>query len=238
MTQVSAYTRPRSLDEANEALRRPGAVLIGGGTKLSRRGAEARVEVVDLQALGFDDIERGAGATLRMGATVTLQEVVDHAGAPDVVREAARREQPSTLRNQATVGGCVATGDPESELLAALLAYGAVVTFADGAPVPLEDVLASLPLGPDAIVTAVTIETEGRAAAERAARTTADSPIVAAVARSAGGALRLAMSGVADRPVLVTRIDELRPPGDFRGSGEYRAAVAAVLAARVEEAVR
>ena len=72
-------------------------------------------------------IEPGAGDTLRIGAMATLQELADSGDAPDVVREAARREQPSTLRAQATVGGCVATGHAESELLAALLVHEAVV---------------------------------------------------------------------------------------------------------------
>jgi CO/xanthine dehydrogenase FAD-binding subunit len=42
---------------------------------------------------------------------------------------------------------------------------------------------------------------------------------------------------VAERPVLVTSVEELDPRGDFRGSGEYRRALAAVLASRALEAV-
>ncbi len=40
------------------------------------------------------------------------------------------REAPNTIRNAATIGGTVGTADPESELLAGLLAYGATVTLA------------------------------------------------------------------------------------------------------------
>ena len=51
---------------------------------------------------------------------------------------------------------------------------------------------------------------------------------------------RPGFAGVAAAPVLVpglAAIARLDPPGDFRGSGEYRRAVAAVLAARALEAI-
>jgi CO/xanthine dehydrogenase FAD-binding subunit len=100
--------------------------------------------------------------------------------------------------------------------------------------IPLERLLDELALPAATIITAVTIKTSGQTAAARTARTPADRPIVAAVARrAAGGQWRLALTGVADRPVLAHLTDSLDPPGDFRGSGEYRRALAAVLTARV-----
>jgi len=240
MAPVLSYTRPHSLDDALAALARPSAVPIGGGTKLHGGAPGAPVDVVDLQALGLDHIGPPVGATLHIGAAATLQAVVDNPDVPDVVREAARREQPSTLRNQATVGGCIATGDAESELLAALLAYGAVVGLVGGggaSEAPLEEVLAALPLAHGTVITSVRIGTGGTAAAARAARTPADKPIVAAIAH-ANGAVRIAVAGVASRPVVIGPATVLDPPGDFRGSGEYRAALASVLMARVAEAVR
>ena len=160
---------------------------------------------------------------------------------PVVVREAARREQPSTLRAQATVGGCIATGDPESEVLAALLVHAAVVDVVGRAgteQLPLEAVLAALPLPAGKIITAVTIDTRGVAAAARTARTKADKPIVAAVARAVDGTRRMALAGVAATPVLVDSAEGLEPPSDLRGSGDYRRMLAGVLLARVGEAIR
>jgi CO/xanthine dehydrogenase FAD-binding subunit len=51
------------------------------------------------------------------------------------------------------------------------------------------------------------------------------------------GTTRLALTGVARRPVLVDpdALDELEPLGDFRGSPEYRRALAQTLAARALE---
>jgi CO/xanthine dehydrogenase FAD-binding subunit len=178
-----------------------------------------------------------------------LQQLADSGEVPASLRDAARREQPSTLRSQATVGGCVVSGDPESELVAVLLVHGAVVHAArrghDDVS-PLEAFLSSLPLQTGTIVTAVTIETGGDVVALRTGRTRADGAIVAAVGRRApGGELRMALSGVGTAPLLVDisdgRVDHalagIHPPDDFRGSSEYRRNLATVLAGRVLERI-
>jgi carbon-monoxide dehydrogenase medium subunit/putative selenate reductase FAD-binding subunit len=102
----------------------------------------------------------------------------------------------------------------------------------------LEVLLAHLPLASHEIVTAVAIDTGGSASVARTARTSADKPIVVAAARvGADGRRRLALAGVASTPVLAEETDELDPPGDFRGSGEYRRALAGVLVSRAIEGV-
>ncbi len=240
MVTVSAYARPSTIDEALELLAWSGAVALAGGTRLGGDTSARRVEVVDLQALRLDGIRADGAHLLRIGAMTRLQQLVDSDLVPEVVREAARRERPSTLRTQGTLGGCVATGDPESELLAALLVHEAVVhleTNQGTEAVPLEALLTALPVGAGRIVTTVTLRTDGVAAAVRTARTPADSPIVAAVARATEHGRRVALTGVATTPVLVQPGEELHPVGDFRGSAEYRRALADVLTDRVVEAI-
>jgi probable selenate reductase FAD-binding subunit len=246
VTSVCGYRRPASLDEALTLLEsRPDAVVLGGGTRLNADPAPGPVEVVDLQALRLDRIETSGDATVRIGAMVTLQQIADTPALPAVLREAARRERPSTLRSQATLGGCVAAREADSELLAALLAHDAAINIAgrDGpARSELAEFLADGPLDRARIITEVIVCTSGVASAARTARTRADRPIVAAVARiTATGERRLALAGVAATPVVVDEragwAGELDPPGDFRGSGEYRRALAAVLASRVLEAI-
>jgi probable selenate reductase FAD-binding subunit len=240
MVTVTAYWRPTSITEALELLERPDAVVLAGGTRLDADPSDEQVEVVDLQALHLGGIRAGEGDALRIGAMVTLQELADSPLAPDVVREAARREQPSTLRAQGTVGGCVATGRADSELLAALLVHEAVVEVEDRTVtegMPLGQVLEELFLPAGQLVTAVTIRTGGTTAAARTARTPADRPVVAAYARSLEGVRRVALTGVAPTPVLVEPGDDLQPLGDFRGSAGYRRHLAEVLTARVLEEV-
>jgi CO/xanthine dehydrogenase FAD-binding subunit len=225
------------MGEALAALTTPGTqrVILAGGTVVNATSGTDPVEVVDLQELGLGGISE-EDDRLRIGATTTLQELADDPSTPRTLAMLALREVPSTLRTLATIGGLVVHGDPESELLAALLAHGAIVTVVDGegtAERHLTDVLAT---GPGAgIISAVIIEIDGVTASARTGRTPGDRPIVAAVARKADdGSIRLALCGVASTPVLVDDTSVLEPPADFRGSAEYRSHLASILAERVK----
>ncbi len=251
MGTVSAYWRPATLDGALALAHRRCAVPIGGGTTVNAAPSSGPVEIIDLQALGLDRIEP-TPTGVSAGATATLQEIADDMVVPAAVRDAARREAPSTLRAAATIGGCVATGHWESEFLATLLACDATVTLAQshGAQeVSLDVLLADHRSLRGTIITRVCMASDGIIAAARTGRTPADRPIVCAVARSTADGVRLALSGVAARPVLCgtalirSRTDgaawaeRLDPPGDFRGSSVYRRSLAVTLARRAVEAV-
>lgn len=240
MATVSAYERPATIEEALVCLAEQDAVAVGGGTKVNATRSDTPVTVVDLQALGLDGIEPD-GRLLRIGATATLQQLADDHAAPIIVRCAARREQPSTLRAAATVGGCVAAADRSSELVAALLVHEATVTVLDrkeSTTARLDRLLQHLPLPPGSLLTSVTIETSGETSASGTGRTRADRPIVAAFARrTPDGRRLLALTGVAATPILVEDAEALEPPGDFRGSSEYRRALAVTLSARALAAV-
>jgi probable selenate reductase FAD-binding subunit len=251
MSTVSAYWRPLSVGGALSLARRRQAILIGGGTEVNGAPYGGPVEIVDLQAVGLDRIET-TPTGCSVGATATLQQIADEMAVPAAVRDAARRESPSTLRAAATIGGCVATGHWESELLATLLACDAEVMLAhpDGEQeLGLDELLADHQSLRGAIITRVCIAGDGIIAAARTGRTFADRPIVCAVARRAAGGVRLALSGVAARPTAnqtalirsgadaadwAARLD---PPGDFRGSSAYRRALAVTLARRAVEAI-
>ncbi|MGO9340948.1 MAG: FAD binding domain-containing protein [Acidimicrobiales bacterium] len=249
MGKVSAYLRPLSIDEALRFLDRQGAVVIGGGTKVNADSSLAPTVVVDLQGLHLDIIEESVPGSLLIGATATLQDLAEASEVPPTMREVARREVPSTIRTMATVGGCVVARDPESELLATLLVHDAVVSFITShseRAIDLADLLADPGQLAGAIVTSISIATDGITTVARTARTSADRAIVAVVARrTVTGDLRIALTGVATTPVLIGPVGEsleealqrLEPPGDFRGSSEYRLHLAAVLSKRALEEV-
>jgi CO/xanthine dehydrogenase FAD-binding subunit len=240
MTQIRSYHRPSRLEDALALLARSDVTTapLGGGTVLSSQPDDVPEEVVDLQALELDAISRD-GATLVYGAMARLQDIVDHDWTPPALRDLARRSAPSTIRNAATVGGAVAAGDPENVFLAGLLAHGATATLAgsDGAQrVVVADVLADRSRLRSGIITAVHIEVGGTGAFAATARTPADTPIVLVAGRRADDhTVTLAATGVAETPIVIDldRIDDLDPPGDFRGSPEYRRHLAATLGARV-----
>ena len=221
MPRVTAYHRPVSIEEAAAILAEPGTpkVIVGGGTAVNAGLDREPVEVVDLQALGLDAIGV-EGGRMTIGATVTLQAFADHAATPPVLADLATREAPSTLRAAGTIGGLVATADPESELFAGLLVHDMAVDT-----------------GPGEIITSVSIATGGTSAVARTVRTPGDRPIVAAVARRDDVTAQVAVTGVAATPILVDDVAELDPPGDFRGSPGYRTHLARVLVARAREEV-
>jgi CO/xanthine dehydrogenase FAD-binding subunit len=229
------YHRPGTLDEATALAARPGAVVLAGGTVVNAGPRPAASTLVDLQALGLDSIEVADDASVVIGAMTRLATLATDERLPGWLRELARAELPSTLRTAATVGGTLFGGGWESALLAGLLACDAVAVTvgSDGTrEIPVADLL----VHPDAIgsrlVTAVRLVVDGIAAVHVTARTPADRPIVACVARRSSAGVRLAASGVAATPVVVDDITRLSPPSDFRGSADYRRHLAAVLSAR------
>lgn len=247
MTNVTKYSRPRQLVEALSLLRQPGAVAIGGGTEVNGRDGGEPIAVVDLQALGLDGIELRDPSALRIGATASLQSLVDDPLVPVALRDAARREVPSTLRSQATVGGVICGRRRDSEVVAALLLHDAVaiVLGLDGyVESPLAHLVSERPRLEGQILTAVTIDPSGATACARTARTRADRPIVAAYGRRrADGSSLLVITGATDGPLVVDgdgakvrgALARRAGIGDFRGSREYRCALAEVLAGRVLE---
>jgi len=237
MAMIRAYHRPTTLQEALDLLARPGAVPLGGGTVLNGLPDDPPEELVDLQALELGAISVD-GARLTLGAMATLRDLVDHDSTPVLLRDLARREAPNTIRNSATVGGTVGAADPESGLLAGLLASSAVVSIAQADrthEVALSDLLVDRSIA-GSVITSVRVGLGSNAAFEFTARTPADIPIVlVAGTRSEAGTVILAASGVAPMPVVfdLDQVDALEPPADFRGSAGYRLHLATVLGGRV-----
>jgi CO/xanthine dehydrogenase FAD-binding subunit len=238
MAILPNYYQPETLAGALELLARSDLRLapLAGGTQLIgalETGAVRDLDgVVDLRKLGLDTIAVEHDV-LRLGATATLAAISTHpvAGtlADGLLARAAQGEGPINLRNMATVGGVVAAAEPDSEFYAALLALDATAVLAG--PAGTRSLrLAELSRVDGLIVELVLALTSLRGGLARVARTPADRPIVAALAVRGAGVERVALCGVAPRPVLAG--DELNPPDDFKGSAAYRRSMAEILAAR------
>lgn len=233
MHQLVGYHRPNSITDAVDLLDGPDRIALAGGTSISHDGGGDPVELVDLQSLGLSDISAN-GSHVEIGATATLQSLVDSDLIPELVRVAAKSDQPSTLRSLATVGGSVGAADGESVLVAALLVHEATVTFADGRSLALDEVLAD-GLSQGDLILGVSIDSGGATAMAATGRTPQDVPIVGVVGRAGPDGTRLAASGVGPVPQLISEnsIGQLDPPDDFRGTAAYRTHLIEVLTARV-----
>jgi CO/xanthine dehydrogenase FAD-binding subunit len=244
---ITTYHRPQTVQDALELIRRPSprTVPLGGGTLLAQ-GTSEEVEVVDLQNLKMDRIEK-RGNTLTVGATTTLQHLMEHAGCPAPLVTAIRLEAPLNLRNAASVAGSIVVCDGRSPFATVLLALDARLSL-------MRQTRETIGLGeflllrkPDAggyLITGLELFLGAQLAFEYAARTPADKPIVAAaIARWNSGRTRVVLGGYGPAPILAmdgpeeTGIESavgnaLRDADDPWGSAAYRMDVAATLCRR------
>jgi CO/xanthine dehydrogenase FAD-binding subunit len=251
---ITLYHRPATLEEALTLLARPNTRPLGGGTVLSHPGDES-FAVVDLQALGLNKIHK-SGDHLEIGATVTLQTLLESPHTPAALKAAIKLETPLNLRNMGTVAGTLVTCDGRSPFAAVMLALDAKITVvsAESSVVSLGDFL-PLRVGADnipagggvrqgSLITLLKIPLLTKLAFETVARTLDDKPIIcAALAQWPSGRTRLVIGGWGSSPSLAldgndaSGIEEAarnaaHDAADGWASAEYRSDVAAVLAKR------
>lgn len=242
--------RPATALEAAALLQQPGAVALDLGPRVPLEGYTNAEAVVDLSQLDLNYI-RADGAAIRIGPLTPLQTLVEseviRAHAHGLLAEAAQLVAHLGLRHLATIGAAwrATNGPPEVRL--ALLALNAAT--ADESP--LAEI--TLPRRPGL-----------RAALARIARTPRDEAIVAAAAsltvqNGVCRDVRVAVAGATPRPQRFTQVEaalegqaptdavlqraaeaavaSAAPLADYRGSAEYRRAMASVLVRRaVDEA--
>ena len=240
MPVIHEYHRPKNIEEALRLLNRENqqTKVLAGGTNLGSSEFMGLEAVVDLQALGLNQVSISSNQVV-LGAMVRIKEIAQNSGIPSLLRKMARRDGPNTQRNAGTIGGAIVEADWESELYAALLVHGASVTIQtiDGRQfMPLQDF--SQDLVKRGLVISVGLDPGGATADARVARTPADSPIVAAVGRkNEAGDVQLAFCGIGKLPIMANleSLAGITPPSDFRGSSAYRREMAITLGKRVLE---
>ena len=269
------YLDPPSLDEVLAALSEHGddAAVISGGQSLlplmNLRLARPEVLIDPRRVPGL----RGIAVTpdaVAIGAMATATEVLEH---PEVARalpglaEAIACIGHSQIRNRTTIGGSMAHADPSSELPAVLAGVEGEVVLRSATgerrvgAADFFDGSFSTTRRPDELVTEVRFPIPAGATAwDEVARRPGDFALAGLFASLAieGGAVRevrLAFSGLADRPVravgaegaLLERpldrdalddctealLAEITPTDDGHASGRHRAALAATLVRRV-----
>lgn len=201
---ITEYHRPATLEEALKLLRRKQVVTrpLAGGSVLNAPSQEA-FEAVDLQDLKLDRIA-ARGKNLHIGATASLQSLLDAGGIPAALAAAIRHEATFTLRQTGTVAGSLVATDGRSPFGVAMLALDAQLevqpkdeTLGYGGLLALRSQLQGK------LITKVVISSAVEFVYEYVARTPADLPVVSlALARWPSGRTRLALGGWGAAPTL------------------------------------
>jgi len=244
---ITEYHRPEKIEAALQLLARqqPITVPLGGGSALNRPSDQA-LAVVDLQALGLDEI-RPRGNFLELGATVRLEQLLQTPELPPALHKAVRHEASYNLRQVGTVAGSLVAADGRSPFAAVMLALDATLSLLPGAEeISLGDVL---PMRSERLqgrlITQVTIPLNTTLAYEYVARTPADRPIICvAVGRWPSGRTRIVLGGYGPGPLLAmdgpeaggaeTAVqDAYGQAEDAWASAAYRQATAVTLVQRI-----
>ncbi len=202
---ITAYHRPQTLEEALTLLTQPNTLPLGGGTLLSKPTADS-IEAVDLQALGLDSLNQ-TGNNLELGATLTLQALLESEHCPEAMKSALKLEAPLNIRNAATVAGTLVACDGRSTFAAVLLAMDAKIivnskqkgeeTINIGDFLPLREQVRGK------LITKIVLPANIKLAFEYVSKTPADKPLVcAALAQWNSGRTRLALGGYGKSPML------------------------------------
>jgi hypothetical protein len=203
---ILEYHRPQTIDEAVRLLSRstPVTIPLAGGSTIQRQGKD--IAVVDLQNLDLNRIEITNNAA-SLGSMVTFQQLMEWEDAPGVLVEAAHRGANYNVRNQATLGGAIASTTDHSPIVAALLAMDSRITWQPGdVTLFLGEWLPTRALEKVGdLITSVSIQTNLVTAMEIIAKTPGDVPqILACGCKWPSGRIRIVTMVKGHAPVLMS----------------------------------
>ncbi|MBT3322692.1 MAG: hypothetical protein HN392_10455 [Anaerolineae bacterium] len=247
---ITQYHRPKTLTEALTLIAQPKTYPLGGGILLNRFSNE-EYAVVDLQSLELNAITKN-GNTLQIGATATLEELLQFEDTPDALKKAIQHEAALNTRNLATVAGALVSSNGRSPFATMMMALDAKISLRDSnneeENIQLGDFL---PLREEALenklMLEVSIPLNAKTAYEYVSRTPKDKAIISAgLTEWSSGRTRLVLGGWGKSPSLAmdgkgtegieaAAKNAAHDATDAWASAEYRQDVAATLAKRCLE---
>ena len=246
---IKTYHRPQTIEEALTLIE-AGARPMGGGISLNAP-SEQDFAVVDLQDLALNTLEK-KGKWLQIGATVSLEDLLQSAETHPALGAAIKHEATQNLRHVGTIAGTLVASNGRSPLATAMLALDARVTVLPAEQeIDLGDVLNVWETSLEKkLITLIRLPVEVNLSYHYVARSPADLPIVAvAAARWPSGRLRVVVGGWGSTPRVALDAPEpsgvefavrniTAEAGDEWATAQYRTDVAITLTNRALEAIQ
>jgi len=161
-------------------------LFLAGGTEINSSGFLGTAShVVSLSSLPLRGIEMTGDGWIRIGALVTMQELIDSEMVPAVLKSGALGMANRNIRAMATIGGNIGAGKSCSSLLPALMALHAryeTNSPADPLPTGLPD-YAAHGMPPGVLITHISVPGPGsgiKTCYRKYSRTTNDLAVVSA----------------------------------------------------------
>ena len=259
---IQDFLRPESVDEA-VALRKSkidGCWYAGGSYINNADNGDVCGTAISLERLNLTDISV-EGDFLKIGASITLQVLIDTGIVPQILKDAAKQISIRNIRNAATIGGNIGARSPESSMIPILVALDAQLDCAESGTISLETYISD---SLQDLILCVRIPSNPVAAAIHKISRTSSSPALVhtAVVLSPGSEpgsvkkARVVLNGISGCVTRIQEVEEaiiaksisagslrdqetiqaaiagvLNPDEDYRCSKEYKIYIASVIAA-------
>ena len=248
---IKEYYKPATVTEAVELKRSYGDAVsyLGGGTKINHGSMGGSVEkVISLDYLSLSEVET-AGDTVKLGAKVTLQDIIDNASLPEVLKESAKCTYSRNLSNMATIAGSIGAAKADCYVIPALIVLNATVETSEEGVLSVEDYVSK---GSSSLILNVNLpKVGGKCLIKKVSRSCNSLPVVTVAVRVSGKESVVAVSGVAEKVIRLSSVEEgiakgtlksqddiqkkasdsVSPKADLVGSVEYKKYIAGVTVA-------
>ena len=209
---IHDFFKPASVEEAlslkNTHIE---SLYLGGGTEINYAGSSQKNEcAISLEKLDLNTI-RQDGTGLILGASVTLQELIDSSLVPEELQNAARHMYFRNIRNMATLGGNIGANRTDSALIPCLIALAAELHTAEDGRVSVEEYLSG---DNQALILSVCIPgLKGKCRVKKISKSSGSPSIVTVAVRIDGswGKIRdavIAVGGLAPKVIRLSSIEE------------------------------
>ncbi len=235
---IHEFFKPATIEEAVSLKNtRKESLYIGGGTEINYAGSSKNNEcVISLETLKLNSIAQN-GSGLILGASVTMQELIDSSLIPAALQDAARHIYSRNIRNIATLGGNIGANKTDSALIPCLIASSAELDTAEDGRISVEEYFSG---GGQSLILAVLLpEQKGKCVVKKVSKSSGSPSIISAAVRIDGKWERarealIAVGGIAPHVIRLVSIEEKLRSGMLKNSDELQKAVSEVVSPQAD----